>query len=164
MNLTDEVLIRVDDNDKVIGSVLRKELAKDPKVNIRIVVVSVYNKKGQMLFGIKNKRVNNPTWSVVGSGHVSLEEPLVAAVRELEEESGIKSTPEMLEYVHTRFDNDKGYGAFVYEYKLLLDKDFEELKGNEEFSSYKWMSIEELKNSNIPMSFGTTQLVRSLEA
>jgi ADP-ribose pyrophosphatase YjhB (NUDIX family) len=88
MSNSEEILDRVDDNDKVIGQMTRDEKEKNSH-NFRVSIICVFNSEGDMLLGKRPKWRNSPgKWACFG-GHVSSGESYEdAAHRELNEELG----------------------------------------------------------------------------
>ena len=92
----DEIIAVVDDNDNIIGESSRKDVHKNALVHREIGVVLINSKEEVLL----QKRKDNGMWDASAGGHfpkdMSYEE---AAVKEFEEELGIKICKEDIEEV-----------------------------------------------------------------
>lgn len=89
----DELFDLVDENDKVIGTVKRRETNRNPKRIHRAVCILVFNKKGQLFLQKRSKTKDTYPgyWTISASGHVrSGQTYRQAAIKELKEELGIK--------------------------------------------------------------------------
>ena len=120
----DELVARVDDFDQVIEIVPRK-LANEKGYNVRIAAVLVFNSKGEIVLQkvSQNKKKDTGKWSYSAAGHVDANEDyLTAALRELEEELGIKG--EIEDYIGLSRTVDpvtKKKRSFHRAYKVVHD-------------------------------------------
>jgi len=126
----------VDENDKVIGKDTRKNIHKNGLLH-REIHVWIYNKNGEILFQRRAKTKDtypNLLDASVG-GHVEIgDDYLTTAVKELEEETGIKADPKNLIYItkmrrssvdeKTGMKNNTIKRVYAYEY----DGDVKDLK------------------------------------
>lgn len=140
-NDSDELFILVDKNDKVIGTVKRKDAHTTPTLIHRAVAVMVFNKKGQLYLQQRSQTKDTYPgyWTVSASGHVNPGETYRQAARkELKEELGItnakhlKLVKKMLMY----FPNETEYYALfetIYAGPLTLNR--------EELSEGKFFTI-----------------------
>lgn len=90
-NTPEEVLDLVDENDNVIGEVLKREANKDPRLIHREAGVLLFNADKKVLFQKRSlkKLVSPGEWQVSAAGHVTKDlTPLEAAHKELMEELG----------------------------------------------------------------------------
>jgi ADP-ribose pyrophosphatase YjhB (NUDIX family) len=104
-------------------------------------------KDGQVLLGIKEKKIGKGCWNGFGGGIEPGETPEKAALRELKEEAGVTVFPEHLKKVAiVDFHNQKSDGAFficqVHVY--LAEKWLGEPKATKEMSHPTWFLIQSL--------------------
>ena len=99
----DEKVDLLDDNGNIIGVQSKKEAHKTGAWHKSIHVYLVNNRKEILLqLRTANKDIFPSVWDISVGGHVDAgEKTSVTASRELEEELGIKSTPEEFEYLTT---------------------------------------------------------------
>jgi len=98
--------------------------------------VWIYNDKGEILLQQRSKiKDNHPgLWDISAAGHVDAEEtPLIAAVREIEEEIGLNIKPDQLKLIDKKIiskhnpTNDWEEREISYVYLLQYDGSVEEL-------------------------------------
>lgn len=102
----EEYLEIINDKGEIIGLALRSEVHGNPHLMHRVVHVLVFNKKGEILLQKRsiNKDVAPGKWDTSVGGHVNPGEDLLdSAIREMEEELGIKGKDlkYLYSYVHT---------------------------------------------------------------
>ncbi len=149
----DEEIDILDDEGQIIGKKYKKEAHINGNWH-QEVHVWIYNSKGDILLQkrAKIKDTFPGLWDCSASGHVALREhPYDAAVRELEEELGIKVTKEDLEglVIRKRVTHlpkkkylNKGYISI---FLLRFDGDISKLKlQEEEVSEVKFISPKKL--------------------
>ena len=144
MHTTDprnELFDLVDDQDRVIGTVKRREANRNPKLIHRAVAILVYNPKRQ-LFLQKRSRTKDTYpgyWTISASGHVpSGKTYRQAAAMELTEELGIKKVPplKLLGKKLIRCPNETEFETFfkaVYAGQVSLNK--------EEIEEGRWFTL-----------------------
>ncbi len=93
------------------------------KQSIKSVGVMVINKNGKILVLLRNKKdPEGNTWGLVGGKIEKGESKRKAALREFQEETGLKIRPEDLEFKKTyrwhRKDSNLIFGLFKFENKL----------------------------------------------
>src|SRR5260370_34170807 len=98
----DEMFPIVNEKDEVIGKITREIAHKSPNIIHRAIAVLIFDKKGKLL--IQKRTLTKDTspgyWSDSVGGHVAYgEEYLPVAVRETQEELGIKVNPKDLEFM-----------------------------------------------------------------
>jgi len=111
----DEILDLVDDRDRVIGTVRKRDTDGDPSLIHREVAILVH-RRGELLWQLRSaaKRVMPLTWDVACAGHVGAGEgPEAAAHRELREELGVDLELTALERRLVRQSNET-YFAHVF--------------------------------------------------
>ncbi|GAB4389862.1 MAG: NUDIX domain-containing protein [Thermodesulfovibrionales bacterium] len=103
--MDEEFLEVVNEQGEVLFLRARSEIHGDPSLMHRVVHVLVFNLKGELLLQKRSMRkdVAPGRWDTSVGGHVDPgETPHKAALRELEEELGVRAEPEFLySYVHT---------------------------------------------------------------
>lgn len=116
----DEVFDVVDDNDRVIRQELRRTVHAENLLH-RAVHLFVFNEAGEVFLQLRShlKDKMPGRWDSSAAGHVdSGEDYLTSAVREVEEELGIKTTPDRLK-LETTIAAGPGTGwEFVHLYSL----------------------------------------------
>lgn len=141
----DELLDLVDQNDQVIGTVLKSSAHSNPAFIHREVVVLIFNKKNQTLIQKRSllKKVDPGKWEVACAGHVGAGEiPEEAAKREVFEELGINIQPVFFEKQKVLNDiNNESKFYWVY-YAIIDDNDFELDKL--EVEEVKWIDVSEV--------------------
>jgi isopentenyldiphosphate isomerase len=146
----------LDENANPLGiKKLRKLVHKDGDWH-QSCHVWVYNSKGEILFQkrTKNKDSYPGFWDISSAGHVGLGEmPKESALRELNEEIGIKADEKDLEFIgkakisapipELNWKNNEFNHTFLMKY----DKDIKNLKlQEEEVDEIVFVPIEELKD------------------
>jgi len=151
--MPDELIDIVDKNNKKTG---RKKLKSEAHKNgwsHRSVHVCIYNSKGELMLQLraKNKVVFPDVWDISAAGHVGAgEKPPISALREVEEEVGLKIKKTDLEFFKILKEKlnykDIINNEFYYIYFLKFDGDIKKLKlQKSEVQKIKFFSPEELK-------------------
>jgi isopentenyl-diphosphate Delta-isomerase len=151
----------LDENGNKTGEVLSKSVAHDRELLHGAVQIWVYNTKGEILLQrrSKSKKIFPGAWDISAAGHISAgETPVVAAIREVEEEIGIKVNPEELRRVAIVRDTvpllpNKTHPEMAWVYILHKELDPKKLTIQQsELTAVKLMPIQEvqaqLRNSN----------------
>jgi len=160
-----ELLDLVDKNDKVIGTIHRKNspsLSKTKLGFIRASTALIQNDKGELWIPRRaaNKHIapnglDSSMQEHVGSG----ESYLQAAVRGFKEELNIAITPDQLQYIGTVAPNDDLY----YFVALYVFKSNVAPKYNEsDFVDYEWIRPEELARRLISGEQAKTSLLSTV--
>lgn len=152
--MTDELIDRVDRNDKVIDTVMKSVAHKDPSIIHREVGIVVFNNKDEVLlqlsdFGKKNLA---GVWGVSTAGHVGAGEDMKeGATRELFEELGLSVKLTFFKkylLTHTKKGQKKEtrfwrvyYAIVSGRPKLTIDKT--------EAVDAKWFKIDDLDNFSL---------------
>jgi len=115
----------------------------------------IYNSKGEVLLQkrAKNKDAYPELWDISAAGHVDAgEEPIGAAVRELEEELGVKAEPADFKFIESRiscfFNPANGWqnNEFVSVYLYKYDGKINDLNlPKDEVECVRFVSLEKLK-------------------
>ena len=144
----------LDENGNKTGKIkLREQVHKDGDWH-RGVFVFVINSKKEILLQKRSatKESNPRKWTVSASGHLGTgDSSYEAAVRETEEELGIKVDTQKLEYLFTVKEQQRpkdGFldNEFIDIYWLWIDDDREDFNiQKEEVEEIKWVSYEEFK-------------------
>lgn len=162
-----EILDICDENGVPTGKTVERNVAHTEGINHRtahVWVVSMNNGQPQVL--LQKRAMNKDSFpgrfDTSSAGHIQAgDEPLESAIRELEEELGIKATANDLEFIgkfHVEFDKvfrEKLFKdretAFVYVYKENVDIEKLVLQ-KEEIMDVQWFDVklldEALKNKN----------------
>lgn len=144
----------LDENGNKTGKIkLREQVHKDGDWHRGVFVFMINSKKGILLQKRSATKESNPNrWTVSASGHLSTgDSSYEAAVRETEEELGIKVNTQKLEYLFTVKEQQRpkeGFldNEFIDIYWLLVDKDIQNFKiQKEEVAEIKWVPYEDFK-------------------
>ena len=146
----EELLTKVDSNNKVTGSIPRGLAHKSPDTIYRTIFVVVKDNRGKILLQKRSssKDLYPDCWDLSVGGHVNYGKSYVeTAVKELEEELSIKTNAKELNFIGEVLVKLPSSNEFfnVFEYSLKAT-DKIRLEANE-VSNTKWMSIEEVKAS-----------------
>ncbi len=120
-----EYLSIVNENDEEISKVAYEEaIAK--KLTRRIVHVLIFNSEGKMALQMRSKHKSfcPEHWCTSVGGHVRFGESYKeSAIREMQEEIGIKKEPEFFAKYH--YLDGRGQEMFLSVYKLIFDGPFQ---------------------------------------
>lgn len=156
--MADELIDIFDGDNNPLNLQKMKSEAHESGLWHRAAHVWIYNSKGEILLQLraKDKKLYPGKWDISASGHVSAnEEPIVSALREIEEEIGLSVKEDDLELVQIR-KKERNLGnvvnEFYYVYLLRFDGDPNSLKiPKEEVEAIQFLPIpkieEELKNN-----------------
>lgn len=135
----------VDKNDKVIGKITEEEATHSHDTITRTVTIFVYNSKGELFLQKRSRtKIRFPLhWDISVSGFVDAGESHdKAAIRELEEELGIKKNAKQLEFLFKKLiQTDRIEIAKVY----ALETDEPISINRDEIAEGKFFSITEIK-------------------
>ena len=149
-----EMVDILDSKGKLTGVVKPKDEAHSSKLWHRSVHVWIYNSKGEVLIQKRAamKKSGPGKWDISAAGHVSSgEKTKESALRELEEEIGIKADPRNLKHVITTkrsmdIKDIKFYEReFCYVYLLKHEKLPTKLQ-REEVAAVKFIPIEKFSD------------------
>ncbi|NCN87753.1 MAG: NUDIX domain-containing protein [Candidatus Pacebacteria bacterium] len=127
-NKPEELLDWVDDNDQIIGQIVRKKANSNPKYIHREVGVLIFDQDNRVLLQKRSqyKNVFPGMWSITAGHILSGEQPLATAHTELKEELGFDTDLTFLKKELHRYDHES---HFMYYYlgryngeKLVLEK------------------------------------------
>lgn len=110
------------------------------KVAVKVILKS---DKGNILLV---KPDYKDTWQMPGGGAEEFEDPKVAAVRETEEETGVKITTSDLMLVDSVFKAKEDYLFLLFECKKIFPEDAEYSVKDEEIEEYKFINPTEVAN------------------
>lgn len=158
-----ELFYLVDKDDRVLGSVTRRETNLDETKIHRAVQVVISNRQGKILLqrrSLKKDKLRG-FWTVTASGHVTYGQTYTeAAERELQEEVGLITDLSFVTKVLTTFTDEQEYNAIFTgtsdETNIKFDKD--------EVTQVKWVSKKQLKrfaqkNKLTPMASKTLTIL-----
>ena len=132
-------------------------MKKTPTLYRTCVGIVLFNKDGLIFLGKRND-VSQEYWQMPQGGIDANEKPEAAALRELEEETGVKTVEIMdhtkdwltydypLQVVNRRFSNYyRGQRQLWFAMRFLgADEEINLHTNHAEFNSWKWSNIEEL--------------------
>jgi len=136
-NNPEELLDRVDEDDRVIGTVRKGDTDGDPSLIHREIAVLLH-RRGELLWQLRSaaKRVMPLTWDIACAGHVGAgDTPEAAAHRELREELGVSLELVWLERRLVRRPNET-YVAHVY--AAAAPGEFAPLLNADEVTAVEW--------------------------
>ena len=113
-----------------------------PKKKVAVKVI-LKSDKGNILLV---KPDYKDTWQMPGGGVDEYEDPKVAAVRETEEETGIKIETSDLRLVDSIFKAKEDYLFLLFECTKLLSEDVDYSVEDEEIEEYKFTGLAEVTN------------------
>ena len=151
-----EYLDIVDEENNLTGKTEERDIIHEKGLWHREISVWIMNQYGEVLLQKRSakKKQGANKWSIC-AGHVDIgEQPIQAAIREIEEELGIKVEESELRYlftekVATTFPNSYN-NVFSYKYFLKTNIDIDEYIINlDELSELKYISLNELEQLTI---------------
>lgn len=141
----EEYLEIINEEGEIIGLAPRSEVHGNPNLMHRVVHVLVFNKKGDILLQKRsmNKDVAPGKWDTSVGGHVNPGEDLLSsAIREMDEELGIKGKElkYLYSYVHTNPYETEHVTTFgvIHEGEVSFNM--------EEIDEVRFWSIDEIKD------------------
>jgi len=146
----DELLTEVDIKNNVIGSIPRGIAHNSPNKIYRTIYVIAKDKDGRVLLQKRSstKDLYPNCWDLSVGGHVNYGKSYIeTAVKELDEELGVKTSAKELKFIGEVLVKLPTSSEFfnVFEYNI---KPTDQIKlENNEVNSMMWMSIEEIKDS-----------------
>lgn len=151
----DELFDLVDENDRIVGKVTRKEVHNNPKLIHRSAIILLFNKKGQLFLHERSRTKDTYPgyWTASVGGHLQSGQTYhQAAIREMEEELGITKPPRLkrLGKVLLRTSQETEFQTIyqtTYEGLLRLDK--QEIKQGKFFRLDKIFFSKTIKNLKI---------------
>jgi isopentenyl-diphosphate Delta-isomerase len=152
--MADELIDVVDESNKLTGVRIMKSKAHAQGILHRASHVWIYNSRGEILLQLrsKSKPVSPNVWDVSAAGHIGAgEDPVVCAVRETEEEIGLKAEPKELEFLSIYSIDSSWPGGirnreFCYNYLLKFDGKIDDLKiQKSEVQEIKFISLDALE-------------------
>lgn len=145
-----ELLIQVDEHNKVIGGISRGVAHSTPGIYYRTIFILVKNDKNEILIQKRSpfKDLYPNCWDLSVGGHVNFDKSYVeTAVRELKEELGIEaSEKDFILKGEVLVKLPKSNEFFnVFEYPLKLGQKI--IVEEKEISNIAWMTIEDIRKS-----------------
>lgn len=141
-----ELFYLVDENDRVLGSIIRKKAHSANKYIHRAVGIFVINKKNEMLMQKRSRKkdMEEGKWSYAVGGHVTKGQTYrKAAQRELEEELGIKAS---VKFIAKALFKMKKETEYLVLFKANVPNNIHLLLNKDEVESVKWVKIDKLKD------------------
>ena len=150
--MADEIIDICDEDNKIIGQKLKSEAHKKGLWH-RSAQIWIYNSKAEILLQLrtKNKTLCPNLWDASVAGHVaSGEEPIISALREMEEEIGLKLEENDLKLLKIR-KNSLAFGGLInkewaYIYTYIFDGDINKLHlQKDEVQEVKFISPDDME-------------------
>lgn len=151
--MADELIEIYNGNNKPLGIEKMKSEAHRNGLWHRASHIWIYNSAGEILLQLRaeNKELYPNMWDISAAGHISAgEEPIISALREMEEEIGLSAKPEDLQFfkirkykaVYKEIKNNE----FYYIYFLKFDGDLGELTlQDEEVAKIQFLPIDKIE-------------------
>jgi isopentenyl-diphosphate Delta-isomerase len=142
-----EMVILVDENDQEIG-LMEKQEAHEKALLHRAFSVMVFNKKGEMLLQQRaiNKYHSGGLWTNTCCSHPRAgETTLEAAHRRLKEEMGFDCDLHLHQSFIYKAPFENGLTEHEFDHVFVGNYDLNPDYNLEEVASYKWISLEDLK-------------------
>lgn len=134
----DEVFDLVDEKDRVIGRVSRKDCHQNPDMIHRAVHVLVFNSKRELFLQKRSllKDINPGMWGLSVSGHVDAGETYAqTAIRETKEEIGAFLSLKYLDTCFLKLENESEFSAiFITEAEGPFELNSDEIEDGGFFS------------------------------
>ena len=152
--MADELIDICDEDNNLTGEQRMKSEAHREGLWHRTAHVWVYNLNGELLLQLRanDKALHPGKWDVSAAGHVGAgEEPAISALREMEEEIGIRAEKKALEMARilkskTVFRDIKN-NEFIYVYLLKSDISPERLKlQKEEVQDARFLPLAQIEH------------------
>ncbi len=149
-----ELLDIVDENNKLTGDIVEREIVHEKGFWHREVAVIIVNEEGKMLLEKRapTKKQSPNKWALC-AGHIEAGDiPENAIVREMKEEIGVDVSIDKLEFIkaamrNIKFNDDLYNRAFQYTYFWKTDKkESEFVVQEEELTEVKFFEIQEIKD------------------
>ena len=165
--MEDELLDLVNDNDVVIGTILRSEydrLVRDKLGNIRAVEMVIQNDQGQLWIPKRtaHKRISPNGLDYSMGGHVCAGETYMqSALREIKEELNLDLQPQDLVIVKKFRPNELPYFRELYVYKSNLAPNY----NPHDFVSAEWLTPTELiekLDAGVPAKISMRETIAAL--
>jgi isopentenyldiphosphate isomerase len=150
--MSDEKIVRVNENDEEIGWCYRSEAHQNPNLIHREAgVLLVRSSDLGVLFQKRSmkKKVLPGVWSTGCAGHVDYGSTVIeTAIRELEEELGVKVDEEELEFMGKEFERQKNKerneAHFKYWFVLKVEDDCEFVLQKSEVDEVRFLVGEDI--------------------
>ncbi|OGE86322.1 MAG: hypothetical protein A3J48_02385 [Candidatus Doudnabacteria bacterium RIFCSPHIGHO2_02_FULL_46_11] len=151
MTSDDIVIDRVDENDRVLGPISRKNIYRE-NASFRTSHIFVFNSKGELLLQkLASTRERYPgKWGSSVAGYViSGESYEQAAKRKLMDELGVSSSGAKLQTIGKTFIQDEGRKKFITLYRTDHDGGFKpDSEQIDEVKFFALKKIEEMRKDN----------------
>ena len=148
-----ELLDVVDENNKLTGQIIDREIVHEKGLWHREVAVIIINEEGKMLLEKRalNKKQSPNKWALC-AGHIEAGDiPENAIVREMKEEIGVIVSIDDLEFIkvakrNVKFNDNLYNRAFQYTYFWVTDKKENNfIVQKEELTEVKYFEIADVK-------------------
>ena len=156
MTADEELFDIVDKNGAPTGEILPRSVVHERELLHGSVLIWIYNRRGDVLLQLraKDKKVFAAVWDVSVAGHISAgETPRQAAVREIQEEVGLKINEADLKQIGLLSDvtpwlGNKRHPEMDWLYILSVELDASQLNiQQEELSAVKLESINDIESA-----------------
>lgn len=135
----------VDETDKVIGRAPRERIHREGLLH-RSAHIVLFNSRGQVFVQLRSRLKDTAAglWDTSAAGHVDSGESYQAcAVRELQEELGVKVTAESLKFLGQLRPHQRNGFEFTEVYAVCSDQTL--VLQREEIEDGCWVSLQELE-------------------
>lgn len=133
----------VNEKDEVLGNLPKKEIY-EKQLTHRIVHIFIFNNKGERALQLQSRQKSFCPlhWATSATGHVKSGETYEqAALRELEEEIGVKTT---IDFLHKDlYEVRKGFTKFLSTFKTIYNGPF--ILKPDEVEKVEFFSLEEIQ-------------------
>lgn len=139
-----EILEIVDREGNVVGLAGREVLHSDPSLIHRVVHVLIFNSDGDLLLQRRsmNKDIAPGRWDTSVGGHINPgEDPLTAALREMEEELGVSCSG--LEFLYTYLFTNHRESELVSTFRCSCESRFD--FNRDEIDEVRWWGLQEIE-------------------
>jgi isopentenyl-diphosphate Delta-isomerase len=151
--MADELIDICDENNNLLNIQKMKSEAHKDGLWHRSSHIWIYNSNGEIILQLraKEKPLHPDTWDVSAAGHIGAGEDIVtSALREVEEEIGLKLKKEDLDFwiirKHESLFRDIKNNEFYYVYFFKFDGDINQLKlQKEEVQKIEFLSIDKIE-------------------
>ena len=144
MNTNDELLDLVDENDNVVGTIMRSEVYEKDIHNVRVINLFIKNSKGEIWFPrrVESKKSFPLCLDMSVGGHVGSGETYEEALKhETRDEIGIDVEKVPYKFLGKLSPHENNVSAFMKVYEIQMDETPDYNKGD--FCESFWLTPKE---------------------